>query len=108
MSRTDAPIRVHRWMWVVKMQAYADFKKYASVVVELHRKLSIKYEEFAKAWRQLLAHGKNQVLRSTRVVLSKDIQYVQHPFDLMAYWCESLGVYIIACGITTIYIIEIQ
>ena len=37
----------------VKMQCNAEFKKHAAGVVESHRKLSIKYEAFVKAWRHL-------------------------------------------------------
>ena len=37
----------------VKMQCNAEFKKHAAGVVESHRKLSMKYEAFVKAWRHL-------------------------------------------------------
>ena len=37
----------------IKMQCNADFKNHASGVVESHRKLTMKYEAFEKAWRHL-------------------------------------------------------
>ena len=52
----------------VKMQCNAGFKNHAGDVVESHRKLSIKYEAFVKAWRHLskqtvvgASEGENQV-----------------------------------------------
>ena len=37
----------------VKMQCNAEFKKHAADVVESHRKLTMKYEAFVKAWKHL-------------------------------------------------------
>ena len=37
----------------VKIQVYTEFKEHAAGVVESHRKLIVKYEEFIKGWRHL-------------------------------------------------------
>ena len=62
----------------VKMQCNAEFKKHAAGVVESHRKLSIKYEAFVRAWnhlrsKQLLVHDTSPDYDSSADKLSNDI-----------------------------------
>ena len=45
----------------IKMQCNASFKKHAAGVVESHRKLSMQYEAFVKAWKHL---GKQSIIDS--------------------------------------------